>query len=390
MAGVAVVLLLAGWTLAHWPAGQLFDGARSIGESLGTVVAATLHDPNTDIANPAVVNIARALGPYLLGLVGLAALVQALRIPREKLSFAAVCAGAAVGALLLHWIAFRLFGLHLPWKRTALYLAPLLTLAVCSIAAFEPRPILGACLAMMGLYFGLCLRLNYSWEWWICADMKDAYYAVAWLNHHQGVATVSTSPPFTDCLEFYRRASGNETLGEVTIDAPFVPATGARVFFESQNRDLMVRENLRVVYRGRVDSDVVVAIRAPQASELVDDSDPKIQFEGSWAHDREFAETSGGTVSYSNVVGDSVCFRFTGAGIRYYYTGAPNRGMAEVRIDGRGAGVVDLYSPKIAWHRERRFENLGPGEHTFELRVLGRRNPASSGVYVDLDALEPI
>jgi hypothetical protein len=56
-------------------------------------------------------------------------------------------------------------------------------------------------------------------------------------------------------------------------------------------------------------------------------------------------------------------------------------------VDGRLLGEVDLYSPSTLWQSESVFRGFGEGEHVFEIRVLNRKDPRSSGTYVDLDEL---
>jgi hypothetical protein len=58
----------------------------------------------------------------------------------------------------------------------------------------------------------------------------------------------------------------------------------------------------------------------------------------------------------------------------------PDRGQAQVQIDGGKPDVVDLYSPtvqpaRVAWSRDA----LPPGQHTITVTVIGKRsdlNPA--------------
>ena len=49
--------------------------------------------------------------------------------------------------------------------------------------------------------------------------------------------------------------------------------------------------------------------------------------------------------------------------------------------------MIDLYDPKILWQARTVFGGLKPGSHQAEIQVLGRRNTASSGTFIDIDAL---
>jgi hypothetical protein len=116
-----------------------------------------------------------------------------------------------------------------------------------------------------------------------------------------------------------------------------------------------------------------------------DDFDFRIEYKGSWHHDRQFAQPFRGSVTYSDIPGDTLRFLFTGSGITYVYTRAFNRGIAEVLIDGQKRESVDLYSREVEWQARREFNDLGNGLHTIEIRIAGARNPRSSERYVDLD-----
>ncbi len=120
-----------------------------------------------------------------------------------------------------------------------------------------------------------------------------------------------------------------------------------------------------------------------------DDLDQRIEYAGAWIHDRQFAEPLAGSVTYSNVPGDSLRLSFTGSAITYIFTKALNRGIALVLIDGNERARIDTYSKDTVWRSERVFPagRLGARTHSLEVRVLEKKNPASSGTYVDLDAI---
>ena len=73
--------------------------------------------------------------------------------------------------------------------------------------------------------------------------------------------------------------------------------------------------------------------------------------------------------------------------MQYICTKAYNRGFALVMIDGIPVRRIDLYDPSIVWQERTVFGGLKPGSHRAEIQVLGQRNTASSGSFVDVDAL---
>jgi hypothetical protein len=150
------------------------------------------------------------------------------------------------------------------------YAVPFWTLAVGALAATpvikdsvtqNGQRIITVLLSILALYYGVCLRSNYFYEWWVDAEAKDVYYVLAHYNRTYNVTNVPARAPMLDCLEFYRRVSGKETLAEFNHMDSMPYGRDVYLLYESQDRDLIDRQSLKIVYRGRIYSDVVVAIR---------------------------------------------------------------------------------------------------------------------------------
>jgi hypothetical protein len=118
----------------------------------------------------------------------------------------------------------------------------------------------------------------------------------------------------------------------------------------------------------------------------VDDSSSAVVYSGNWLAGA-FHSAFHGTLTWSDEPGAVARFSFQGGELQYIYTKAPNRGMALVTIDGSSLRILDLYSPQIVWQARTVFGGLKPGAHHAEIKVLGRHNAASSGNFVDIDAL---
>jgi len=129
-------------------------------------------------------------------------------------------------------------------------------------------------------------------------------------------------------------------------------------------------------------------VEAPklQVTGTFDDVSDSIQYTGLWSRSPQPA-AAGGTVSYSNDPGAVARLPFEGSQITYVYSKAPNRGIAEIRLDGVPRGDIDLYSPNNVWQARKTFSDLPPGKHKFELIVSGRKDAAATNHYVDVDAL---
>jgi glycosyltransferase involved in cell wall biosynthesis len=119
-----------------------------------------------------------------------------------------------------------------------------------------------------------------------------------------------------------------------------------------------------------------------------DDLDPAILLRGEWERSDKYDQPFQHTVSYTDIPGAEIRFRFEGSELTYVFTKAVNRGIAAVTIDGINQGDIDLYSLEPQWQSSVTFKLLGPGRHLLVIRVTGRSRAASTGKFVDLDALQ--
>lgn len=118
----------------------------------------------------------------------------------------------------------------------------------------------------------------------------------------------------------------------------------------------------------------------------VDDASPAVVYSGNWLAGA-FRSAFRQTLTFSDEPGAVARFSFEGTELHYIYTKAFNRGMALVTIDGSARATIDLYDPRMVWQARTVFGGLKPGPHHAEIQVLGRRNSASTGDFIDIDAL---
>ena len=239
--------------------------------------------PSADFEKAGLYRAMNYLKPALLPLIGILCACQ-LTITRlegawlwdararrlGRLASALLAIGTL--AVFTHWLAFRVFGLLLPLGRTAIYLVPLCTLLAGIIAAVPARSWAGvwchrgltAALFMLACYFLLCLRLTYFEEWKWDAEVKDVYPLLARYNHRDGVTDVGCSWYYTAALNFYRTASGRETIEEIKSGAEPIPGKQVYVLHGVMNRQFIEQERLAIVYRG-TSTDIVVAVNPETA-----------------------------------------------------------------------------------------------------------------------------
>ncbi len=211
------------------------------------------------------------------------------------------------------------------------------------------------------------------------AGLASKAYTVSWHNHAFWRAVLEVDSPRA-CLNLM--SSHGLRLFIAPMDLSRISRPSVRQFLAAYTRPEAEYAGWRV---SRLEPDWARQPTAVLEPGSHDDMDPRIEFQGAWDGDRQFAQPANGSVTYCSVPGALFRFRFRGRTIAYVYTKAANRGIAEVRIDGSPRAAIDLYSSETAWQSKTVFGGLDDGEHTFEVRVTGRRNPQATDVYVDLD-----
>jgi stage II sporulation protein D len=95
----------------------------------------------------------------------------------------------------------------------------------------------------------------------------------------------------------------------------------------------------------------------------------------------------GGSVRHSKAAGASQSWKANVSSFAVVSTLGPNRGRAEVWVDGVRVAKVDLYASSVQRRRVVYAVDFGSAaQHTIELRVAGTKNSKSSGTRVDFDA----
>lgn len=107
---------------------------------------------------------------------------------------------------------------------------------------------------------------------------------------------------------------------------------------------------------------------------------------GTWTR-QALSSAYGGYVKYATAGGARAKFTFIGREVAWVAPKGPNRGKAEVLVDGTKVATIDLYSAtgkarqvvfRRAWATS--------GNHTVVVRATGTKNASSSNTRVDIDA----
>lgn len=140
-------------------------------------------------------------------------------------------------------------------------------------------------------------------------------------------------------------------------------------------------------------------VQAPVVSHL-QETDPDVIFSADWAQaDSSFSWSGGGVATLpdppvggarvTETPGAKVTLTFRGTSINWSGYRGPNGGIARVQVDGGVASEVDTYSPtnKI---QDVVFSATGLADtsHTLTIEATGRKNDASTGTQIVVDAFD--
>lgn len=255
--GLLAALLICGYTLWHWPPGQLFAGATSLSEMFHSVVADSfdgtenrrwLQDMKATFAAVAVLLIP----------------VLALDLHGRRRTFFKYTAAVLLTALTLHWAAFQTAHLPLPKDRTAVFLAPLITLLFGTALAARLRVTGWLTLATASLWFLSCLRLGYFKEWRYNSDSRQLYQVLHEVNQRCGVKRVVTAWFYVAALNFYRARFHDEDLDEFIATAPpFKGGQPVYVLYFPDSKNFIKEQRLKMIYYSTVTQAVIAVGNCP-------------------------------------------------------------------------------------------------------------------------------
>jgi len=272
--GLAVAYFIVGSVLLSWPKGQFTWGADSLLKTITSLVSASLFEPNDYLLNPRLYHYFVHFGPFLYPLLAAFVVwrVVMLALGRQASPLTMICGFALLAALACHELLYKLYGILLPFDRTAMWV-PLLFLITAGALAAAPLTsangrtsgkALTAILVLIACYNLGCLRLTYFNEWKYDAGMKDVYAILSDYNHAYGLTKVSTNWRYVAALNCYRTMSGKETIepipGAPSVVNFYPPGYQAYVFYYPWDEDFVKKEGLKIVYHDRL-SDAAVAIR---------------------------------------------------------------------------------------------------------------------------------
>ena len=139
-------------------------------------------------------------------------------------------------------------------------------------------------------------------------------------------------------------------------------------------------------------------VDAPIVSHL-QEVDPDVTFTGSWTQDANAAWSGGGVRSepdpphggarFTDSAGSKITLKFHGTSITWQGGRGFDYGIASVQVDNGAPTDVDTYAPSQKYQEELfRAGGLADTTHTLTIQATGRKNPASSGIRIVVDAFD--
>jgi hypothetical protein len=119
------------------------------------------------------------------------------------------------------------------------------------------------------------------------------------------------------------------------------------------------------------------------------ETDSAVTYSGAWGPNNRNRPWNEGTATVAGTAGAQARFTFTGTSVSWIGFRAERTGIARVYLDDIFVTEVDTYAPTEGPQNTLfKATGLANGEHTLTIEVTGRKNPASTNVYVVVDAFD--
>jgi GH25 family lysozyme M1 (1,4-beta-N-acetylmuramidase) len=143
--------------------------------------------------------------------------------------------------------------------------------------------------------------------------------------------------------------------------------------------------------RDRVGNAVATTVAAFRADTSVEQSSAAVRTSAAnaWTVVRD-ARASGASFTVTGRAGSFVRMPFSGTGVDWITVTGPNRGHAEIYVDGELRAAHDLFSVTRTFGVVVRIDGLTDGPHVVRIEATGHGRPASTGTVVAVDRFDVI
>jgi gas vesicle protein len=119
-------------------------------------------------------------------------------------------------------------------------------------------------------------------------------------------------------------------------------------------------------------------------------TESSLVYTGAWSTTPD-GSASGGSFLFANSSGASVSVTFEGTYLAWIAKKAPVYGKAEVTLDGKILGTIDLYSESIGWQQKVwGTGTLKSGLHTVTIAWTGTKNTAATDTNISVDSFDVV
>ena len=266
----AVLLVFAGSALTRFPRSELVWGTDRLNAMWNDIAEACFTELNPRLVNPLLMDWFSAFQlywPLLLG--GFACLSAIAFVSRSRCAvFPAYLAAALAMTILMHWLQFHLLKVPLPFERTSIFLVPIVTALVGSLAAVAPVTRLWRAVHWCGLALlvatGLCfvgeLRDTYFRQWKFGAEVKAVFPLLLDLCRRNGYREITVDWEFPNSANFYRRQYGATYIEEIRYYDPLPTGKPIYMVSEAAATAFLKDTPLKRIWHGTV-SDLVVLVQ---------------------------------------------------------------------------------------------------------------------------------
>ena len=165
--------------------------------------------------------------------------------------------------------------------------------------------------------------------------------------------------------------------------APLVPGADYTVVVDPAGTTTSVRD--KVGNATPTTSSPFQAARAVQQASAVLTKQPA----GAWTNVRA-PGASAGSYAAASSAGATIRMPFDGTQVDWTTVTGPNRGRADVYVDGNLVRTVDLYANAKTFGVSKQFGGLTDGPHMLRIVVLGTKRAASTGTSVAVDRFDVV
>src|SRR5207237_10885380 len=139
-------------------------------------------------------------------------------------------------------------------------------------------------------------------------------------------------------------------------------------------------------------STVAVAVSNNPPGEMrFEDTDASVSYTAGWTRDSTSRPWSGGTAALSRTAGAQATFTFTGTAESWISLRGPQTGIARLSVDGIFVAEIDTFSPfEQVSAMVFRTTALAATTPSLMIEVTGRKNSASAGTYIIVDAFTEV